>query len=182
MLDRFERGAVNLGNTPEGVDVLHPIRVLATTSAGQEISHPCRDQRLTEVRAGVVDERIERLLLAPKCGFLTAGMMQGGVVSSRMSGTPQGSPLSPLLSNVLLDDLDRELERRGHRFVRYADDVNVYVRSRRAGERVMASLTQFLERKLKLRVNRVKSAVDRPWKRKFLGYSVTVHKKPRLVE
>ena len=95
-------------------------------------------------------------------------------------GTPQGSPLSPLLSNVLLDDLDKELERRGHRFVRYADDVKVFVRSKRAGERVMDSLENFLTRCLRLTINRTKSAVERPWKRKFLGYSVTNNFKPKL--
>ena len=112
--------------------------------------------------------------------YLQAGLMEGGVVGQRSEGTPQGGPLSPLLSNVLLDDLDRELERRGHRFVRYADDCNVYVRSRAAGERVMASLEEFLAERLRLEVNRSKSAVDRPWKRKFLGYTVTWHRQPRL--
>ena len=106
--------------------------------------------------------------------------MESGLVSPRTEGTPQGGPLSPLLSNILLDDLDKELERRGHRFCRYADDCNIYVRSRRAGERVMASLTRFLEERLKLKVNEAKSAVDRPWNRKFLGYSMTWHQKPRL--
>ena len=107
-------------------------------------------------------------------------MMQDGLVSVPREGTPQGGPLSPLLSNILLDDLDKELERRGHTFCRYADDCMIYVQSRRAGERVLDSMTQFLEGKLKLKVNREKSAVDRPWKRKFLGYSMTFHKKPRL--
>lgn len=112
--------------------------------------------------------------------YLQAGIMAGGVISPRAAGTPQGSPLSPLLSNVLLDDLDQELERRGHRFVRYADDVNVYVRSKRAGERVMDSLERFLTRRLRLKVNRTKSAVDRPWNRTFLGYTVTNNFKPKL--
>ncbi len=134
------------------------------------------DILMSRVARKIEDKRLLRLLRR----LLTAGMMVGGVVSFRVTGTPQGSPLSPLLSNVLLDDLDRELEKRDHRFVRYADDVNVYVRSRKAGERVMGSMTQFLEQKLKLRVNRDKSAVDRPWKRKFLGYSFTMHKEPRL--
>jgi RNA-directed DNA polymerase len=106
--------------------------------------------------------------------------MVGGVASPRTEGTPQGGPLSPLLSNVLLDDLDRELERRGHRFVRYADDCNVYVRSRRAGERVLASLERFLAKRLRLQINRDKSAVARPWNRAFLGYSVTMHHQPKL--
>ena len=97
-----------------------------------------------------------------------------------MEGTPQGGPLSPLLSNILLDELDKELERRGHRFCRYADDCNIYVKSKAAGERVMASLERFLARRLKLKVNREKSAVARPWHRKFLGYGMTVHFQPRL--
>jgi RNA-directed DNA polymerase len=134
------------------------------------------DILMSRVARKIEDRRLLRLLRH----LLTAGMMAGGIVSARAAGTPQGSPLSPLLSNVLLDELDKELEKRGHRFVRYADDANVYVRSRQAGERVMASLAGYLERKLKLRVNRDKSAVDRPWKRKFLGYSVTPHKQPRL--
>src|SRR5215475_4040154 len=112
--------------------------------------------------------------------YLQAGMMTGGVVSPRTEGTPQGGPLSPLMSNVLLDELDKELERRGHKFCRYADDCNIYVRSRQAGERVMASVTEFLEKRLRLKVNREKSAVARPWERKFLGYSMTWHKQPRL--
>jgi RNA-directed DNA polymerase len=112
--------------------------------------------------------------------YLQAGVMAGGLMSPRVQGTPQGGPLSPLLSNILLDDLDRELARRGHAFCRYADDCNVYVRTRRAGERVMASLSRFLAVKLKLQVNEVKRAVDRPWRRKFLGYSLTWHKRPRL--
>jgi len=112
--------------------------------------------------------------------YLRAGLMQNGVTSPRREGTPQGGPLSPLLSNILLDDLDKELERRGHRFVRYADDCNVYVQSRAAGERVMASLEGWLERHLRLRINRTKSAVARPWKRTFLGYSVTQNFRPKL--
>lgn len=101
-------------------------------------------------------------------------------MSPRAEGTPQGGPLSPLLSNILLDELDKELERRGHKFVRYADDCNIYVRSRVAGERVMASVSKFLGQRLGLRVNTDKSAVARPWKRKYLGYSMTWHKRPRL--
>ena len=106
--------------------------------------------------------------------------MAGGVESPRQEGTPQGGPLSPLLSNILLDDLDKELERRGHAFCRYADDGNIYVRSRRSGERVLASITSYLKKRLKLKVNHTKSAVDRPWRRKFLGYSMTSHMQPRL--
>ena len=112
--------------------------------------------------------------------YLEAGMMAGGVVSPRTQGTPQGGPLSPLLSNILLTELDRELERRGHAFCRYADDCNIYVRSQAAGERVLAGISQFLSERLKLRVNEAKSAVARPWERKFLGYSLTWHKAPKL--
>jgi RNA-directed DNA polymerase len=105
--------------------------------------------------------------------FLKAGVMEGGLVSPVDEGTPQGGPLSPLLSNIVLDELDRELERRGLRFARYADDENIYVRSRRAGERVMESVKRFIVTKLKLKVNEAKSAVARPWERKFLGFSFT---------
>ena len=106
--------------------------------------------------------------------------MSGGVVQARGEGTLQGSPLSPLLSNILLDDLDQELEKRGHRFCRYADDCNLYVRSKAAGERVMESVTRFLKKRLRLQVNRGKSAVGRPWKRKFLGYVLSGHRGPKL--
>lgn len=112
--------------------------------------------------------------------YLEAGMMAEGIVSPRTEGTPQGGPLSPLLSNILLTELDRELERRGHAFCRYADDCNIYVRSQQAGERVMASITRFLADTLKLTVNTAKSAVARPWVRKFLGYSMTWHQAPKL--
>ena len=112
--------------------------------------------------------------------YLQSGIMEGGVTEQRTEGTPQGGPLSPLLSNILLNDLDKELERRGHRFCRYADDCNIYVKSRRAGERVMDSLKAFLEGKLRLKVNETKSQVARPWESKFLGYSMTVHRSPRL--
>jgi RNA-directed DNA polymerase len=112
--------------------------------------------------------------------YLEAGMRADGVVSPRTEGTPQGGPLSPLLSNILLTELDRELERRGHAFCRYADDCNIYVRSQQAGERVMASITRFLADTLKLTVNAAKSAVARPWVRKFLGYSLTWHQTPKL--
>lgn len=134
------------------------------------------DILMSRVARKVRDKRLLKLIRR----YLQAGLMTDGVVSQRVAGTPQGGPLSPLLSNVLLDDLDRELERRGHCFCRYADDCNIYVCSEKAGQRVMASVTDFLEQKLKLRVNRVKSAVGRPWRRKFLGYSVTVNLKPRL--
>jgi RNA-directed DNA polymerase len=134
------------------------------------------DMLMSRVARKIKDKRLLKLIR----WYLTAGILKEGLVSQRDAGTPQGSPLSPLLSNILLDSFDKELERRGHRFCRYADDANVYVRSQRAGERVMASLTHFLEEKLRLKVNRGKSAVDRPWKRKFLGYTVTNQRAPRL--
>ena len=112
--------------------------------------------------------------------YLQAGVMVNGVVSSTEEGTPQGGPLSPLLSNIVLDELDKELEKRGHKFVRYADDCNIYVKTERAGLRVMASVQRFIEGKLRLKVNEKKSAVDRPWKRKFLGFSFTNHKEPKV--
>ena len=112
--------------------------------------------------------------------YLEAGMMADGLVQPRTEGTPQGGPLSPLLSNILLTELDRELERRGHTFCRYADDCNVYVASARAGERLRQSLIRFLSERLKLKVNASKSAVARPWQRTFLGYSMTWHQKPKL--
>jgi RNA-directed DNA polymerase len=134
------------------------------------------DVLMARVARKVADKRMLGLLRR----YLQAGMLRDGLVSQRVEGTPQGGPLSPLLSNILLDDLDKELERRGHAFCRYADDSNIYVRSRKAGERVLASVTRFLEKRLKLKVNAAKSAVDRPWNRKFLGYSMTCHKSPRL--
>ena len=112
--------------------------------------------------------------------YLQAGVMINGVVSSTEEGTPQGGPLSPLLSNIVLDELDKELEKRGHKFVRYADDCNIYVKTKRAGERIMASVQRFIEGKLSLKVNEKKSAVDRPWKRKFLGFSFTSSKEPKV--
>lgn len=124
----------------------------------------------------IADERVLKLIRR----YLEAGMMADGVVSPRQEGTPQGGPLSPLLSNILLTDLDRELERRGHKFCRYADDCNVYVASRAAGERLLASLTRYLAERLKLKVNETKSAVGRPWERSFLGYSMTAHRQPKL--
>jgi RNA-directed DNA polymerase len=134
------------------------------------------DVLMARVARRVKDRRVIVLIYR----YLRSGMMEGGVVSPRVEGTPQGGPLSPLLSNILLDDLDKELERRGHRFVRYADDCNVYVQSRRAGERVLRRLERYLRERLRLTVNRAKSAVDRPWNRAFLGYSVTWHRKPKL--
>ncbi|GMU26409.1 MAG: group II intron reverse transcriptase/maturase [Candidatus Uhrbacteria bacterium] len=134
------------------------------------------DILMSRVARRVKDKRVLRLIR----GYLQAGILEGGVVSQRTEGTPQGGPLSPLLSNILLDDLDKELEKRGHAFCRYADDCNIYVQSQRAGERVLASVTRFLHERLKLRVNAEKSAIARPWKRKFLGYSMTLHHQPRL--
>jgi len=127
------------------------------------------DILMGRVAKRVKDKRLLKLIRA----FLNAGVMENGLVSPTTEGTPQGGPLSPLLSNLLLDDLDQELERRGHRFVRYADDCNIYVRSHRAGERVMTNITRYLTSKLKLRVNSSKSAVDAPHRRKFLGFSFT---------
>jgi RNA-directed DNA polymerase len=134
------------------------------------------DMVMSRVARKVKDKRLLRLIRR----YLNAGMMEEGLVSQREAGMPQGSPLSPLLSNILLDDFDKELERRGHRFCRYADDANVYVQSKRAGLRVMASLTRFLETRLRLKVNPSKSVVDRPWNCTFLGYTVTNNLKPRL--
>ena len=134
------------------------------------------DVLMARVARKVKDKRVLGLIRR----YLQAGVMADGLVSQRVEGTPQGGPLSPLLSNILLDDLDKELERRGHAFCRYADDCNIYVHSMRAGQRVLASITQFLADRLRLKVNSAKSAVDRPWNRKFLGYSMTFHKQPRL--
>ncbi len=134
------------------------------------------DVLMSRLARRISDKRVLGLIRR----YLQAGMMIGGVVSQRAEGTPQGGPLSPLLSNILLDELDKELERRGHKFCRYADDCNIYVRSREAGERVMKSVTEFLSKRLRLKVNAEKSAVARPWERKFLGYSMTWHKHPRL--
>jgi RNA-directed DNA polymerase len=133
------------------------------------------DQLMGRVAERVVDPRLRRLLRA----YLNAGVMAQGLVSPSDEGTPQGGPLSPLLSNLVLDVLDRELERRGHRFVRYADDCNIYVRSQRAGQRVMESVTGFITSRLKLTVNSAKSAVARPAARKFLGFSVTAGSAPK---
>jgi RNA-directed DNA polymerase len=125
------------------------------------------DKLMGQVAKRVEDKRLLKLIRA----FLNAGVMENGLVSPSVEGTPQGGPLSPLLSNLVLDELDRELECRGHRFVRYADDCNIYVCSERAGQRVMESIKRFITQKLKLKVNEAKSAVARPQERKFLGFS-----------
>jgi RNA-directed DNA polymerase len=125
------------------------------------------DKLMGQVAKRVGDQRLLKLIRA----FLNAGVMENGLVSPSVEGTPQGGPLSPLLSNLVLDELDQELERRGHRYLRYADDCNIYVRSQRAGQRVMESITRFITQKLKLKVNETKSAVARPQERKFLGFS-----------
>lgn len=133
------------------------------------------DKLMAKIAERVGDKRLLKLIRA----FLTAGVMEDGLVRSVDEGTPQGGPVSPLLSNIVLDEFDRELERRGLRFARYADDCNIYVRSRRAGERVMESITRFITTKLKLKVNEQKSAVARPWQRKFLGFSFTSRREPK---
>jgi group II intron reverse transcriptase/maturase len=134
------------------------------------------DLLMSQLATRIGDARVLKLIRR----YLEAGMMADGLVQPRTEGTPQGGPLSPLLSNILLTDLDRELERRGHAFCRYADDCNIYVASERAGVGLLASLTGFLAERLKLKVNVAKSAVARPWRRKFLGYSLTWHQKPKL--
>jgi RNA-directed DNA polymerase len=134
------------------------------------------DILMSKVALKIKDKRVLGVIRR----YLQAGVLIDGVVSPTDKGTPQGGPLSPLLSNVLLDELDKELERRGHMFARYADDCNIYVRSRRAGQRVLASVSRFVSDVLKLRVNASKSAVDRPWNRSFLGYTVTWNRKTKL--
>lgn len=134
------------------------------------------DILMSLVKRKVKDARVLKLIDS----YLKAGMFEGGLVSPRLEGAPQGGPLSPLLSNILLDELDKELERRGHTFCRFADDCNIYVASKTSGERVMTSITNFLSERLKLTVNRTKSAVDRPWKRIFLGYTMSRHPKANL--
>ena len=135
----------------------------------------CHDKLMAKLAERVSDKRLLELIRA----FLRAGVMEDGLVSPVDEGTPQGGPLSPLLSNIVLDEFDRELERRGLRFARYADDSNIYVGSRRAGERVMKNITRFITTKLKLKVNEQKSAVAQPWERKFLGFSFTAGEEPK---
>lgn len=134
------------------------------------------DILMSRVAREVEDKRVLKLIRR----YLEAGVMRDGLTQQRTEGTPQGGPLSPLLSNILLNDLDRELERRGHKFCRYADDCNIYVGSRAAAEHAMIEMTRFLEEELRLKVNRDKSACARPWQRKFLGYSVTAQKPTRV--
>ncbi len=138
-----------------------------------EVNH---DRLIMRIKQRVNDKGLLQLLRK----YLKTGIMMDGVASVREKGTPQGSPLSPLLSNIVLDELDKELERRGHCFCRYADDCNIYVSSRQAAERLMKSITNFVEKKLRLRVNQEKSAVGRPWDRIFLGYSFTSHKQTKI--
>ena len=133
------------------------------------------DKLMGQIAKRISDKRVLKLIRA----FLNAGVMENGLVGPSVEGTPQGGPLSPLLSNLVLDELDREMEQRGHRFVRYADDCNIYVRSARAGERVMESITRFITQRLKLKVNREKSAVALPQERKFLGFSFTGQAEPK---
>lgn len=134
------------------------------------------DILMSRVGRQVKDDRVLKLIRR----YLEAGLMRDGIAEMRTQGTPQGGPLSPLLSNILLTDWDRELEKRGHAFCRYADDCNIYVRSRAAGERLLTRMTAFLQERLKLRVNESKSACARPWERKFLGYSLTAHRQAKL--
>jgi len=138
-----------------------------------EVNH---DRLIMRIKSKVNEKSILQLIRK----YLKSGIMKDGMATVRAKGTPQGSPLSPLLSNIVLDELDKELERRGHSFCRYADDCNVYVKSRKAAERLMTSLTKFIESKLRLKVNKIKSAIGRPVERKFLGYSYTVHRNPKI--
>ena len=132
------------------------------------------DRLMAHLAKRIADRWVLRLIRA----FLNAGVMENGLVEATYEGTPQGGPLSPLLSNVVLDELDRELERRGHQFVRYADDCNIYTASERAGQRVMSSISTFITKRLKLKVNAEKSAVGRPWERKFLGFRISASSPP----
>src|SRR5690554_4513542 len=134
------------------------------------------DRLMGTLAKRIKDKRLLKLIRK----YLKSGIIINGIVTTSEQGAPQGGPLSPLLSNIVLDELDKELEGRGHKFVRYADDAQIYVKTRKEGNRVMVSVTSFIEGKLKLKVNLNKSAVDRPWKRKFLGFSFTFHKEPKV--
>lgn len=150
-------------------------RVLVDIDLEKFFDQVNHDILMERIARRVDDKRVLRLIRA----YLNAGVMENGLVSATDRGTPQGSPLSPLLSNLILDELDKELEKRGLRFCRYADDSNIYVKSERAGQRVMASISQFISRKLKLRVNQEKSAIGRPSERKFLGFTFTADDEPK---
>ncbi|WP_347548065.1 group II intron reverse transcriptase/maturase [Pseudalkalibacillus hwajinpoensis] len=134
------------------------------------------DRLMRTLSCRVKDGRILRIIRR----YLQAGVMENGLTQTNQAGTPQGSPLSPLLSNIVLNELDKELESRGIRFVRYADDCQIYVGSRRAAERILRNISQFIKKKLKLKVNKEKSAIDRPWKRTFLGFSFTLHRDSKI--
>jgi group II intron reverse transcriptase/maturase len=151
-------------------------RIVVDMDLAQFFDRVNHDILMSRVARHVKDKRVLKLIRS----YLKAGIMVNGIQVRSEEGTPQGGPLSPLLANILLDDLDKELERRGHRFCRYADDCNIYVKTTRAGMRVKESVKRFLEGKLKLKVNEEKSAVDRPWKRKFLGFSFTLQKEARI--
>jgi len=138
-----------------------------------EVDH---DRLLSKLRIKIKDRRVIHLIDR----YLRVGIMRNGIEEKRTKGTPQGSPLSPLLSNIVLDELDKELERRGHHFVRYADDFQIYVGSQQAAERVMTSLENYIENTLKLKVNKKKSSIERPWQSNFLGYSFTSQKETKL--
>jgi len=152
-------------------------RYVVDLDLAQFFDRVCHDRLMARIAERIGDKRMLRLIRA----MLTAGVMENGLVRAVDEGTPQGGPLSPLLSNLVLDELDRELERRGHRFVRYADDSNIYVRSLRAGQRVMESITHFINHRLKLQVNESKSAVAPPVERKFLGFSFTRRQARRYI-
>ena len=157
-------------------NVAEGLRWVVDIDLAQFFDRVNHDILMSRVARKIKDKRVLRLIRR----YLQAGMFEGGIISPRSEGTPQGGPLSPLLSNILLDELDKELESRGHSFCRYADDCNIYVRTRQSAERVMTSITTFLEKRLKLTVNQEKSAVARPWNRQFLGYGMTNHRTPKL--
>jgi RNA-directed DNA polymerase len=138
-----------------------------------EVNH---ERLLSRLRKRITDRRVIHLIHR----YLKAGIMEEGIVEPRTKGTPQGSPLSPLLSNIILDELDKELEKRGHYFVRYADDFQIYVGSERTAQRVMESISHYIEKKLRLRINREKSAIVRPWECTLLGYTFTRHKETKV--